>query len=143
MCLYVKTKEPSIAEKDIVCYKVLEYSPYFKKYLTPFRDFSMEIGQTVHCKGPWVFDKEAFIEDVFHPELGAGGFHTYKHKADAENLAVELTNSAMVIECIIPKGTEYFCGKCDYFAVGYASKTLKLVKEVAYYGAAETECIDE
>lgn len=144
MCLHVKTKKSSIAEEDIVCYKVLEYSPIFKQYVTPFRSCPMKIGDTLHDCKDWELSIAEFITGFI---LAAGGFHTYQVKADAKLLARELYTPTIVIKCIIPKGSEYFKGFTTldgYHVVGYASKDLKLIEEVDHYdGRDPDECSEE
>lgn len=144
MCLHVKTTKPSIAEEDIVCYKVLEYSSIFKEYVTPFRSCPMKIGNTLHDRKDWEFSITEFITGFF---LAAGGFHTYEVIADAKHFARELDNSTIVVKCIIPKSTEYFKGWTTldgYHVRGYASKDLKLIKEVEHYDRRDQdECSEE
>lgn len=144
MCLHVKTQTPSIAEEDIVCYKVIEYSPVFEQYITPFRNYPMKTGDILHDRKDWEFDTVEFRTGFF---VEAGGFHTYEVIADAKHFARELDNSTIVVKCIIPKSTEYFKGWTTldgYYVGGYASKDLKLIEEVDHYdGRDQDECSEE
>ena len=144
MCLHVKTTKPSIAEEDIICYKVIEYSPIDKQYVTPFRNYPMKTGDILHDRKDWEFDIVEFRTGFF---VEAGGFHTYGAKEDAIFFARVLSSSTIVVKCIIPKGTEYFRGCTtldDYYVRSYASKDLKLIEEVDHYdGRDQDECSEE
>lgn len=107
MCLSIKETQrrdkfgipiPTIARKDITCYKWLErkggklYSPYFS------RSKRLRISQNMKA------DLQIFQGYVNE------GIHAYVSKKSA------LTNDNLrdvIVECIIPKGAQYIKGKWD------------------------------
>ena len=184
MCLNkVTTKEPLIAEKDIVCYKVLKKVFRLKPHVLNKSECIMTMHDGTIIKGAvfflehyqWVchndpnffgsystnflefkytwridhFVKEVMVngENVlevsyktlylsFPVKLGETytsklekrfstvevGLHSYKEKLSLKN------NKFVVVECIIPKGSNYYCG--EHFSMlgslsSYASDTLK------------------
>lgn len=111
MCLISKTNIPKIAEEDIICYKILEYTQL--EYTTPFmylpiRDSIVEaIGdEDIYKKSAW-----------FRPSkysIGRGFIHAYTTYETAMKIIPEIecqffTECQLeVFKAVIPKGTKYF-----------------------------------
>lgn len=142
MCLIVKKNtKKKIAEKDVVCYKLVERCSYDKTtFRTPFRnvilsDSILKGKETYKASGRMM----PFHPDYIELERGdriieKGGIHTYANKKDVMKEVDKTNNSNFhIYKCIIPKGTPYYegyfyCLTGDY--VSYASKQIKFVKQV-------------
>lgn len=132
MCLEVKSSV-KIAEEDIVCYKhVLAVVPFNNtekmRFYTLYQHTPVSIGETYTLEGK--------LEDCFYCGsksvtshlkvcVSRGAFHSYSFVSDIAEL---VTNKGeAIIECTIPKGTEYvegeFCGRKSY-----ASKAITYVR---------------
>jgi hypothetical protein len=137
MCLHLrKNTKKKIADKDIVCYKVLFYDETDKTHaVSQFEGFDYMLGRLEYTQ----LDSPDAIHRVFF------GFHSYKYYEDAlesiyaygglldcncENFE---ENRAKVYTCIIPKGSDYYEGiqpSMPYDMVGYCSNQI-VIQEVA------------
>ena len=155
MCLHTKHKVKT-ADKDIRCYKVLQSLdglrlevPPFRieierangnEYLTPYQYFPMHLGETYT-------DEETFYSPYRDTngiaDIGSDYFHSFATiEAAIEAIGDCEMLDAIVVECVIPKGTQYYEG-CMYYSQAnngevhtYASKTLKLTNTIV----AKTNC---
>ena len=126
MCLEAYGKK--IATEDIVCYKVLVKKE--GKLMSLF------------YKHEWVFGKEYEEEDPITDfyEIGQGAFHSYKNLRDAIDNSNHVSGSwvlrggaiddIIVVECIIPKGAEYYYGYTLDEEPSYASKKIKIIGQI-------------
>lgn len=139
MCLTTKTKKVSIAEDDIVCYKVVmlcsdgEFSTPFQKAVIPNAIISG--NASFWASG----DKEITywpIVDVY--TVGQGYIHTYEKLVSAvrfcksevmweENISHA---SYRIFECRIPKGTEYYAGCDDLYEPSFASEKITFKTQI-------------
>lgn len=149
MCLHTKN-EIKTADKDIKCYKVLQSIdgvrfeiPSYRymtekekgtEYLTPYRYYPMNLGETYTDE-----------EDFYSPyrdtngiaDIGGDYFHSFATIAAAVEAIGDCEMlGAIVVECVIPKGTKYYEG-CMYYSQAnngevhtYASKTLSLTNTI-------------
>lgn len=121
MCLISRTNKPLIAEKDIVCYKLLRRcgflyrTPITHTIVFPFWWKLFNISFTAKC------DEEILKElDSSCYYISKGFIHTFKSKCI-------YPNGCVMFKCVIPKGTEYFV---DSYNPGYASKQIKFIKKI-------------
>ena len=120
MCLITSNNTSYIAERDIICYKVLN-----GRY-TPYRNIKVNILQLL---GLMPFKAEGFIDiypNVFGYIIEGGMIHTFVN----ENEAIDANAYHIkdrVYKCIIPKGTEYFISSDKE---EYCSKKIKFVKRI-------------
>lgn len=116
MCLYSKTPIPSIAQEDIICYKLVTKLsfPCVKKgesvLMTPYR-----LKVIDPKKFPFIF-KASSDKPIYHYgyncflgtnmyAIGEGFIHAYtKHPL----VSSFIYNSQCIILCRIPKGTKYY-----------------------------------
>ena len=128
MCLILKDDSKIvIADKDIVCYKVLRV---FSKggIESPFQEFRYEIGETYHT------DKR--LKKIRDHANGVyvikKGFHSFPHHIDAVSFNKEsllYTLNSKVYKCIIPKGTRMIFG--DFVGMpSIASEAIKIIERV-------------
>lgn len=132
MCLHLKKNaKKKIADKDIVCYKVLFCNEIDKTHaVSQFEDFDYMLGRLEYS----LLDLPDYNYNVFH------GFHSYKYYEDAlESIDGYSLNetlysvTAKAYKCIIPKGSAYYEGiqpSMPYNMVGYCSNQI-VIQEVA------------
>lgn len=140
MCLF--SKKRTSANKDLVCYKIIErYENFYGEccYKTPFQ------GTPVSIK---VIEGQEFRPDPFpsisverksnsNYEVYGGFIHSYKTRWKARKMAKYMRETIFkdekrwyeIYKCIIPKGTEYFDGVEVNGFGAYASKSIKIIKK--------------
>ena len=133
MCLYVNHLEPKIADKDIVCYKLVKRTKIKGVYKSNIQRFeyiirqlytnniSIECSNSVikHFKIQGIKGRDYYIEE--------GMFHSYvSHLYPA--ILRPLPNHTL-LKCIIPKGAYYFEGYFDE-SPSYASSQIKILEEI-------------
>lgn len=154
MCLHSIKGKPSIAKRDIVCYKVLEqhqcnFNPNYTYIETPFRQCRLDDSQ-LNGGSPIKATRDRFSEEpyqtnsrlLFDWNVSAGYIHTYRSKRAAKkaifaySLDSDLLNPnwneqnwvtyGVIYECIIPKGTKYYKGIDDADIRCYASEEIRV-----------------
>lgn len=131
MCLFMYHSEPKIADKDIVCYKLVKRTKIKGIYKSSFQRFEYIIRRlyTNNINIRFV-NKIVKTWCLTYPYLmyniDEGMFHSYK-----SNLTPILSPlpSCALLKCIIPKGAYYFEG---YFSdsPSYASSQIKILEEI-------------
>lgn len=114
MCLITKMKEPIIAEKDIICYKVIS------KDMTSLyhNDFKWTFGKTYSSWMEVIND----INDCDSRQIYQA-FHSYESLEDLKKAYFGTTSPCLMVKCTIPKGSTVYKGKHDDLN-GYASNQL-------------------
>ncbi len=132
MCLILKKTKPSMANEDMICYKILEQqqgillSPFYHhlyklNVLNPviiiqecedLCSYSTEDTDYLNEKYPeWNYNKESF---QYHDLMSIGqGYHSISTLESAEaELIISIHNSIspVIVECTIPKGSFYYVG---------------------------------
>ena len=114
MCLNAKGNY-KIAKEDILCYKILDEDCYGELH-SPFTLFKIKTDVVMAAEGKTEIEKFRGVK-----RISRGYFHTFK----VRKTAIERSfGSKSVYECVIPKGTKYWEGKCFNTVFGYASKKL-------------------
>lgn len=113
MCLILQEDKKLIAEEDIVCYKVATVWYKSKNGIrtklemkTPFQKCTVELNKT--------YDSKLIVEKVMETFTIHIGIHSFITKEGAEKLCNHLNRFLeyyKVIECVIPKGSEYYVGR--------------------------------
>lgn len=101
MCLLTNNLHKYIAEKDIVCYKIVYLQG--KKIISFWFDFPYELNKkyTTQVLQP-IFTKKGNI-------LIEKGFHSYRNLYTAKgDVWFSLMESLVIVKCIVPKGSEYY-----------------------------------
>lgn len=106
MCLYSKTNIPKIAKKDIKVYKIL--GKIDKKFLTPYRSYRMNEGYHYIQTGKKF---GVFLSSGMYPYRIEKGLHAYTTLNAAIDQKYHGLISQIIVEMIIPKGSEYFIDK--------------------------------
>ena len=128
MCLYVTHLEPEIADKDIVCYKLVVRTKIKGVYKSSFQGFEYIIRQlyTNNIKIEFSY-KLIKPETIFGYFIEEGMFHSYENHLYPVILS-PLPNCAL-LKCIIPKGAYYYEGYFDE-SPSYASSQIKILEEI-------------
>ena len=127
MCLFTYFLKPKIADKDIVCYKLVKRTKIKGIYKSNFQRFEYIIRQlyTNNIKIEFSY-KLIKPETIFGYFIEEGMFHSY-----ASNLYPILSPLpwCALLKCIIPKGAYYFEGYFDN-SPSYASSQIKILEEI-------------
>ena len=129
MCLVIKQLEPKIADKDIICYKLVERTKIKGVYKSHFQGFEYVIRQLYTNNLDIRFANKS-IKRYFYRcfyKIEEGMFHSYTSNLYPIILS-PLPNCAL-LKCIIPKGAYYFEGYSDN-SLSYASSQIKILEEI-------------
>ena len=133
MCIRVKNIFPKKAKADIVCYKILN-----KDMTAPYTGFQYDFRE---YKANSLFSLLIDIKDSIIRKVregfpicywySIGLIHTYKNPPLMFWSETFNHLDRRLFKCIIPKGTYYYKSD-DSFEFEYASRRLKIIKEVSY-----------
>ena len=130
MCLFINHLEPKIADKDIVCYKLVKRTKIKGVYKSSFKEFEYVIRQlyinNFDIKFSYFLIKHTSIIDSPITYIEEGMFHSYA--SNLYPILSPLPNCAL-LKCIIPKGAYYFEGYFDE-SPSYASSQIKILEEI-------------
>ena len=129
MCLLINQLEPKIADKDIVCYKLVKRTKIKGIYKSSFQGFEYIIRQLYTNNLDIRFANKS-IKRSFYKRfyiIEEGMFHSYASRSYPVTLS-PLPNCAL-LKCIIPKGAYYFEGYFDE-SPSYASSQIKILEEI-------------
>ena len=133
MCLYVTYLEPEIADKDIVCYKLVKRTKIKGIYKSSFQGFEYVIRQ-LYTNNLDIRFVDKIIKNLDTTRSGLclyiieeGMFHSYASYLYPVILS-PLPHGAL-LKCIIPKGAYYFEGYFDD-SPSYASSQIKILEEI-------------
>ena len=129
MCLVTTQLEPKIADKDIVCYKLVKRTKIKGIYKSNFQRFEYVIRQ-LYTNNLDIRFVNKNIKRYFYTgfyKIEEGMFHSYVSHLYPVILS-PLPNCAL-LKCIIPKGAYYYEG---YFgdSLSYASSQIKILEEI-------------
>ena len=129
MCLFINNLEPKIADKDIICYKLVKRTKIKGIYKSSFLEFEYIIRQlytnNLDIRFANKIIKHSFYKCFYMIEKGM--FHSYASNLYPVILS-PLPNCAL-LKCIIPKGAYYFEGYFDE-SPSYASSQIKILEEI-------------
>ena len=133
MCLVTTQLEPKIADKDIVCYKLVKRTKIKGIYKSNFQRFEYVIRR-LYTNNLDIRFANKVIHNLYlsYPHYGVyvieeDMFHSY-----ASNLYPIILSPLpwyALLKCIIPKGAYYFEGEFDE-APSYASSQIKILEEI-------------
>lgn len=130
MCLVINHLEPKIADKDIICYKLVERTKIKGVYKSEFRGFEYIIGQlyTNHfdIKFSYFFIKHTSRVHQRINSIEEGMFHSYESNSYP---TLNTSSYYVLLKCIIPKGAYYFEGYFGNYP-SYASSQIKILEEI-------------
>lgn len=127
MCLIAKTDKLKTATEDIRCFKRIEFIGgwYSIAFQTPFMHRSVPIDALIG-------NKDFVAIGDFNPIKGSDGWyyitegviHSYNTEAVAKLVSY---SDEIVVECVIPKGTDYIEGFDNWGYPCIASKKVRFV----------------
>ena len=136
MCLILTQLEPKIADKDIICYKLVVkkasgiYNSLYRKFEYIIRR-NYKISETEKC----ILKENRFGVKI----LEEGVFHSFVREVDAfvdyqeqANILISHYHFPMIlsiIKCAIPKGAIYYMGSTNSM-LSYASSQIKILEEI-------------
>ena len=125
MCLFINYLEPKIADKDIVCYKLVKRTEIKGVQKSNIQRFEYIIRQlyTNYFDIKYV---DMLIKRRYNlSAIEEGMFHSYANYLSA----ITVLPNLVVLECIIPKGAYYFEGYFGNYP-SYASSQIKILEEI-------------
>ena len=128
MCLYINQLKPKIADKDIVCYKLVERTKIKGIYKSSFQRFEYVIRQ-LYTNNIKIEFSHKLIKDkvLFGYSIEEGMFHSYA--SYLYPVILSPLPCGALLKCIIPKGAYYFEGYFDD-SPSYASSQIKILEEI-------------
>ena len=132
MCLITAQLEPKVADKDIICYKMVTKYRIKGVYLSEYQSFEYIIG-ILYTNNIDIIHSEALLQTIYRKDTSLTGtysisdfmFHSYqspyKYSIRADT----------IVKCVIPKGAYYFEGKHNG-RWGYASSQIKILEEICF-----------
>ena len=130
MCLFINHLEPKIADKDIICYKLVKRTKIKGVYKSSFQEFEYVIRQlyinNFDIKLSYFLIKHISIIGSSITYIEEGMFHSYTNYMPF--MVANFTDES-ILKCIIPKGAYYFEGYFDE-SPSYASSQIKILEEI-------------
>ena len=132
MCLIVASSIPKIADKDIVCYKIVRRTKIKGIYKSSFKKFEYVIRQlytnnlNIRFVDKIIKNLSPAYTSLCMYIIEEGMFHSYASKLSP--ILSPLPYCAL-LKCIIPKGAYYFEGYFDE-SPSYASSQIKILEEI-------------
>ena len=126
MCLFINQLEPKIADKDIICYKLVKRTEIKGVYKSNIQRFEYIIRQlyTNYFDIKYVDMLIKRRYNLFAIEEGM--FHSY---ASNVYFILKPLQYCTLLKCIIPKGAYYFKGYYGNYP-SYASSQIKILEEI-------------
>jgi hypothetical protein len=130
MCLYSKTPIPSIAQEDIICYKMFHINPIWDTLLmTPFRlevvnleDFPfMFVASSDKCVTP-IYSSSCITRRIGY-KVGPGFIHAY-----TRNFSENMSSHYCAVLCKIHKGTKYYVSTDGEEICASQMELIKIIK---------------
>ena len=129
MCLVTAQLEPKIADKDIICYKLVKRTKIKGIYKSSFQGFEYIIRQLYTNNLDIRFANKS-IKRYFYKcfyKIEEGMFHSYA--SYLYPVILSPLPCGALLKCIIPKGAYYFEGYF-YDLPSYASSQIKILEEI-------------
>lgn len=135
MCLNTSQRKPRITDRAITVYKVLKAHS-----TSPLKEVLVN-GKVVKGYAQFVLRPQHYNRYSFIYGIGClrriksisskhskveRGFHSYKLKQDALNESIRC--GGVLVECSIPKNSQYFTGRHNNTEEGYCSNKIRVVK---------------
>ena len=115
MCLRTEQRKPQIAEKDIICYKIIH------KDMTSLihNEFKWEFGKVYETE--MTTTHSCFLMKTMVEQ----GFHSYSTLKSTREAYYSSSEPCIAVKCTIPQGSEYYTGSHGV-RDGYASDKIIL-----------------
>ena len=133
MCLFTYFLKPKIADKDIICYKLVVRTKIKGVYKSSFQGFEYIIRQ-LYTNNLDIRFVDKIIKNLDTTRSGLclyiieeGMFHSYA--SYLYPVILSPLPCGALLKCIIPKGAYYFEGYFDE-SPSYASSQIKILEEI-------------
>ena len=133
MCLVTAQLKPKIADKDIICYKLVKRTKTKGVYKSSFQGFEYVIRQ-LYTNNLDIRFVDKIIKNLDTTRSGLclyiieeGMFHSYA--SYLYPVILSPLPCGALLKCIIPKGAYYFEGYFDD-SPSYASSQIKILEEI-------------
>ena len=133
MCLVTAQLKPKIADKDIICYKLVKRTKIKGIYKSSFQGFEYIIRQ-LYTNNLDIRFVDKIIKNLDTTRSGLclyiieeGMFHSYA--SYLYPVILSPLPCGALLKCIIPKGAYYFEGYFDD-SPSYASSQIKILEEI-------------
>ena len=125
MCLDINHLKPKIADKDIVCYKLVKRTKIKGVYKSNIQKFEY-ISRQLYTNYFDIKYVDMLIKRRYNlSAIEEGMFHSYANYLSA----ITILPNCVTLKCIIPKGAYYFEGYFDD-CPSYASSQIKILEEI-------------
>jgi hypothetical protein len=113
--------------------KLLRSLHLLKRFETWYQYAPITLGETVSAEPEYTKQELEEINKQYC-NIAEGFIHSFKTLDDAKAFVKDVywSTYAIVVKCVIPKGTYYFSGEDSNGVPGYASCQLKYVKVVQW-----------
>jgi len=124
MCLFIAKKKARIASKDITVYKIVKLVPDLESFkciegdfhlkfhmLSEFHNFEYKLNREYKTKMKLKRIPTCYkYKDRYDFEVNSG-FHSWSKPRNELHMLESEKYKYVLVECIIPKGSEYYVGK--------------------------------
>ena len=132
MCLRLEYLKPKIANKNIICYKLVKRTKVKGIYESIFQKFEYIIKKlytnniSIECSNSVI--KHFKIQDIEGRDyyIEEGMFHSYANCSDS---ALNHAPDEFIVKWIIPKGAYYYKGNYGGLT-SFASSQIKILEEI-------------
>lgn len=141
MCLVLNKdqQEVKVADKDIICYKILQVvnnksknKKYLNNIVTPYEYERLPASGLFNANGLFPNIEAIEVDNHGYKEIGKGVIHCYKKRESAQKIVDRYKFNYIIISVVIKEGTRYYENNYEIAArrIYYDAEALKHNVEV-------------